>query len=279
MQPRPLPKKFEKVWQKWPTFDDLRTQNAELKVHQIRDALKDVPCYRCPDQSARYMPDRAADHLAKLKLEPVATPGEDDDEDDDDEESSPLDPIAEPKGYDALLLFRQAMLIVGDVRKSLGDLADSMTKAIGQMTKPMELGLQLVREQNQMMSERLRHYEGVSDRMQLVTEQLLSEQQQREIAMMREKGHQEARKKIFEGAQAYLPKIVDRFKPVGEAAAALDALRTLEPEVLDAIVDGAEMTPEQRAAWTKIRDMFRASRPPQQNANSDGSNHASSPPS
>lgn len=277
MQPRPLPKKFEKVWLKWPTFDDLRTQNGELKVHQIRDALRDVPCYRCPDQSARYMPDRAADHLARLKLEPVSAAAGD--EDDDDGDSSPLDELAEPKTYDGLVLFRQGMLIVSDLRKSLGDLADSMTKAIGQMTKPMELGLQLVREQNQMMSERLKHYEGVSDRMQQVCESLLSEQQAREIALMREKAAAETRKKIFEGAQQYLPTLVERFRPVSEATAALEAVRTLEPEVLDAIVEGADMTPEQKTAWTKIRDVLRTKQPPHEHANSDGTNHAPSPPS
>lgn len=284
MQPKPLPKKFEKAWQKWPGFDDLRAQNPQVKVHQLRTALQDVPCYRCPDQSARYLPERAKHAILSIKP-PKADAGagaaapEQLDEDDDDDAGDEVE-LAEPKIYDAMVLFRQALLISDDLRKGLGDLAESMTKAIDSMTKPMALGLDLVREQTQMMSARLTHYEAVSDRMQQVTESLLSEQQSREIAALREKSSQEMKKKTLEAATQYLPTIIENFKPTAAASAALKAIQTLEPEVLDAIVDGAEMSVEQKEAWTTLRDTVRPKRhPPHQQPNHDGNSHSPSPPS
>jgi hypothetical protein len=278
VQPKPLPKKFEKSWQKWPGFDDLRAQNPQVKVHQLRTALQDVPCFRCPDQSARYMPDRAKHAILTIKAAKADGAAPELDEDDDEDDGEPVE-LAEPKIYDAMVLFRQALLISDDLRKGLGDLAESMTKAIDSMTKPMALGLDLVREQTHMMSERLKHYEGVSDRMQQVTESLLSEQQSREIAALREKSAQEMKKKTLDVATQYLPTIIENFKPTAEASAALKAIKTLEPEVLDAIVDGAEMTEEQKHAWTTLRDTMRPKRhPPHQQPHHDGNSH-SPPPS
>lgn len=278
MQPKPLPKKFEKAWQKWPSFDDLRAQNPQVKQHQLRTALQAVPCYRCPDQSARYLPERAKTAILSIRTEatlPGTAPELDDDDDQDDDGIE----LAEPKIYDAMVLFRQALLISDDLRKGLGDLAESMTKAIDSMTKPMALGLDLVREQTTMMSDRLKHYEAVSDRMQQVTESLISEQQAREIAAIREKSTQEMKKKTLDVAAQYLPTIVENFKPTAAASAALRAIKTLEPEVLDAIVDGAEMTEEQKQAWTLLRDVVRSKhQPPHQHPSHDGNSHTQSPP-
>jgi hypothetical protein len=292
VQPKPLPKKFERAWQKWPSFDDLRAQNPQVKQHQLRAALQPVPCYRCPDQSARYLPERAKAAILNIKSEaesaaPDVAPAvifsvaeklvRGLEEDDDDREEIEL---AEPKIYDAMVLFRQSLLISDDLRKGLGDLAESMTKAIDSMTKPLALGLDLVREQTLMMSDRLKHYEAVSDRMQQVTESLISEQQSRELAQIREKASQEMKKRTLDVATQYIPTIVENFKPNAAASAALKAIKTLEPEVLDAIVDGAEMTEEQKQAWTMLRDVVRPKhQPPHQHPSHDGNSHTQSPPS
>jgi hypothetical protein len=281
VQPKPLPKKFEKTWRKWPGFDDLRAQNPQVKMHQLRLALQGVPCYRCPDQSARYLPERAKSAILAIKSEaestaPDVNPEQLDDDEDDREEIE----LAEPKIYDAMVLFRQSLLISDDLRKGLGELAESMTKAIDSMTKPLALGLDLVREQTAMMSDRLKHYEGVADRMQVVTESLLSEQQARELSAIRERASQDMKQKTLAVATSYLPTIIENFKPTAAASAALKAIQTLEPEVLDAIVDGAEMSEVQKQAWTTLRDVVRSKRePPHQHANHDGNSHTQSPPS
>ena len=265
MTPRPLPKKFEKIWQKWPAFDDLRAQNVETKAHAIRAALQSVPCYRCPDQSVRYMPDRAS--AAMLSISAVPIDGDDDDETTDKRDEVEL---AEPNSYDAMVLFRQSMGIAADMRKSFAELADAMGE-------PLKLGLQLVRENVELMSTRLKHYETIADRMQLVTEQLVNEQAARELAIMREKSSQEMRNKTMGLAVQYLPGIIDNFKPTAVASAALQAVKTLEPEVLDSIVDSADMTENQRAAWTLLRNTLRANRPPQQQDDAESNNHVTPP--
>lgn len=276
MTPKPLPKKYEKSWRKWPSFDDLRGQYPELKVHQLRGLLGSVPCFRCPDQTARYIAEDAAKALLNAPVQPAAaaapatpppptppTPSsrrrrrERDDEDDDDDRDDIE--LAEPKVYDAMILFRQCLVLCNDMRQTQVDLANSMQE-------PLKLGLQLVREQTEMMVARLKHLESVSDRMTTVTESLLSEQAGRELAKLREESAVKLRGKAFEIAAGYVPTIVENFKPTAQATAALEAVSTLEPEVLDAIVDSDEATESQRAAWTKLRDVLRSGRrqPPQQ---------------
>lgn len=268
MKPRPLPEKFQSAWPKWPTFDDVRAQYPKAKVHTIRAALAAVPCYRCPDQSARYLPDRAGEAMLQLKdLE--------DDDEFDEEEIAELEEAADPKRLSGLSLFRESMKLVQDLRNSFQTLSrESM--------EPLKLGLQLVREQNENMRSRLAYYEGVDTRLIKVLESLLSEEHQRKLAATREEQQAKMREKMFGMASAHLPKLISQFKPTVLASVALDAVKALEFDVVEAIATAETNTPEQREAWTKLIQAMKAGAgggagPQQAEQNDQGVNHQ--PPS
>lgn len=261
MKPQPLPKKFEKVWHQWPTFDELRAQNPEVKVHKLRASLASVPCFRCPDQSARYEADAVARTMLNLE----------DEEDDDDEATEGLE-LAEPKIYDAMVLFRESMRTIADLRKGMAEQSTMMLE-------PLRLGLDLVNKQTATMAVRLQDYEKMFDRMHQVTENLMSQQADRDLAAKQAENTREMQKATFSLVKQYAPTIVRQLKPVAAANAALQAVETLAPDVFSSIIDDPDTSPDTREKWTRLRDALgtppaNADEPPQQQQPDQSAGHA-----
>jgi hypothetical protein len=256
MTPKSLPKKYDKAWGDWPTLDVLRSQNPDLKQHQIRALLKPVICYRCPDSSVRYLPESVGEALLTL-------PGDDD----DDEPSSgdPLDAIVDlPKAYDVLILMRECMRMLGDARKHGNDTYKVMADTIKAMERPMSMGLDLTLKMTEVMGTRLAHYDDIWDRMMKTTEGLITDTAQREIEAMREKGKQELKQQTLGLAASYLPTLLQGLgtspqlpapeKPVdAKALLALRAVESLEPEMIDSLMTDAIMEPHQIEHFARLR--------------------------
>lgn len=263
MTPKSLPKKYEKKWGQFPTLDGVREKYKHVKLHEIRRLLRDVQCYRCPDSSVRYDPDMVVEAMLD------APPANDVDEDfEDTDESSPLEPIANPKSLDALLLFREAMKIVADLRRTTTT-----------QEQPMKLGLELVDKMVARLEKRLDHYDGIHDRLLKVTEDLISAQAQRELDAQKQKDMQELRKQALGTVGGYLPTLVENFKPSAEAALALKAFSSLEPEMVDTLLNSGALEAEQLSMFTQLRDALqkkRGERPKPQN-NEQSSSQAAPP--
>lgn len=266
MKPRPLPKSIKpNVWESWPTMDELRAKHPELKLHKLRALLRDVTCYRCPDQTARYVQEEI-DELVEEEadLEEATKPQK-------DEEGRPV-----PQLYDSMVLFRESMRAMGELMKGMSELRKMIGDISSAATEPITLGLQLVRENVELMRGRLTHYEEQHDRSLLAYENLLSMQTDRDLKVDRARGASKVREQAAGLAMAYLPQLMSELKTSAStnptAAAALDALASLEPEVLDSIVESETHTPEQRAAWRKARELIQSRKKPQ--ANQQSQSHA-----
>ncbi len=262
MTPRPLPRSIKaEVWEKWPTMDELRAKRPDMKLHKLRALLRDVTCYRCPDQTARYVQDELDELIEENDEFEQSTKGA------TDEEGRPV-----PQLYDSMVLFRESMRAMGELMKGMSELRRMIGDISDAATQPITLGLQLVRENVDLMRGRLAHYEEHHDRSLFAYENLLSMQTERDIARDRAKGAGEVRKQAAGLAMAYLPQLLTDLKLSAssnpKAAAALEALASLEPEVLDSIVDADTHTPEQRAAWRKARDMLKKGQSAQANQQS-----------
>jgi hypothetical protein len=268
--PKTLPKKYEKVWGEWPTLDQLRAQNPEFKEHQLRATLKGVPCYRCQDSSVRYLPEAVSSVLLSL-------PGDES----DDDTGSPLDEsLSPPKAYDVLMLFRECMRMLADQRTQTKEAAKVHNEAIKAMEKPMEMGLGLLQDMIGVMSGRLKHYDETWDRLMSGTESLMLAQSERELQIVKAKDKQELRKQTLELAAGYVPTLLSHLsKPAEDVASqALKAMSSLEPEMLDTLLGGEILEPHQREHFARLRDMLKAQRPPNGQANQQTQNH-SAPPS
>lgn len=263
MTPKSLPKKFEKKWGNFPTLDGVREKYKHVKLHEIRRLLRDVPCYRCPDSSVRYDPDQVVEAMLD------APEGPESDEDVDTDES-PLEPIANAKSIDALLLFREAMKIVADLRRTTQS-----------QEQPMKLGLDLLEKVVARLEKRLDHYDGIHDRLLQVTENMISAQAERELQQQKQKDMQELRKQTLGAVSGYLPTLVENFKPSAEAALALKAFSSLEPEMVDTLLNAGALEGEQLSLFTQLRDLLRKKRAerPQPNNDEQSSNHAQAAPS
>lgn len=258
MKPRPLPKSIKSdVWSAWPTMDELRAKHPELKLHKLRALLRDVTCYRCPDQTARYVQEEL-DELIE-------------DEEAFEESTKPAadaDGRPVPQLYDSMVLFRESMRAMGELMKGMAELRKMIGDISAAATEPLQLGLGLVRENVELMRGRLAHYEDHHDRSLMAYETLMSLQTDRELKIDRAKGATKVREQAAGLAMAYLPSLLQELKNSASsnptAAAALDALTSLEPEVLDSIADADTHTPEQAAAWRKARELLKKSTQPKQ---------------
>jgi hypothetical protein len=242
-------------------MDELRAKHPDIKLHKLRALLREVTCYRCPDQSARYVQEEL-DELVE-------------DEEAFEESTKPATDAegrAVPQLYDSMVLFRESMRAMGELMKGMSELRKMIGDISEAATQPIQLGLQLVKENVELMRGRLQHYEDHHDRHLIAYEMLLSAQTERDIARDRAKGAGEVRKQAAGLAMAYLPQLLSDLKRSAssnpEAAAALDALASLEPEVLDSIVDAETHTPEQRAAWRRARDMLKQTKKTEANQQS-----------
>lgn len=262
MKPRPLPRSIKSdVWEKWPTMDELRAKHPDIKLHKLRDLLRDVTCYRCPDQTARYVQAELDDLIEdEADLEEATKPQT-------DAEGRPV-----PQLYDSMVLFRESMRAMGELMKGMAELRKMIGDISAAATEPLQLGLTLVREQVDLMRGRLAHYEEHHDKTLTAYEILMSQQTDRELRVDRAKGATKVREQAAGLAMAYLPTLLSEIKNSTSANptanAALDALASLEPEVLDSIVDSDTHTPEQRAAWRKARELIQQRKKAQGNQQS-----------
>lgn len=264
MNPRPLPQRYAKKWEQWPTLDQLRDQNKELKLHQLRDVLKKVACYRCPDGSVHYVPEQVT--AALLKMPPDADELDDQADEDSDDLDSDLTP---PKTYDVLMLFRECMRMLADARRERRD-------TVVVMETPLKTGLDLVEKMVGVMVGRLEAYDKIWDRMMATTERLMSHQAERELEVQRERDKQELRKKTLGLASEYVPTLLQQLGPSAEAALALKAFGSLEPEMVDSLLGSGALQPEQQELFGRLRDVLAKQRPPQQQAHDNGNSHAPS---
>jgi hypothetical protein len=256
--PKSLPKKFAAKWQQFPTLDQVRDRYKHVKLHELRKLIRDVTCYRCPDSSVRYDPDMVVEAL----LDAPEGPESDEADDGDD---SPLEPIASPKTLDALMLFRESMKIVADLRRT------TQTQE-----QPLKLGLELLEKVVARLEKRLDHYDGIHDRMLLVTENLISAQAQRELEEQKQRDRQELRKQTLGVAAGYLPTIVEGLKQGSspEAALALKAFASLEPEMVDSLLKSGVLEGEQVPLFTELRDLLRKKNPPREQQAEQNNSHA-----
>lgn len=274
MKPKPLPRSIAKdEWESWPTLDELRLKRPDMKLHKLRTLLRDVTCYRCPDQTARYVQEEIDELIEEEK-----------DLDETVREAVESDGKPSPQLFE-MMMFREAMRGMSELLKGMGE----MRKMIGDLstaaTEPMKLGLQLLKDNTDMLRARVDHFEGFHDNTLALYEALASQQTTRDLQVQRAKGTEKVREKASDMVLAYLPTVLNDLKSSimsgggtpkqsADAQAALEALRSLEPEVLDAIVDNDGNTPEQRAAWARARDLIKKA--PQGQAHQQGNSHAPS---
>lgn len=251
MKPRPLPKSIKsELWESWPTMDELRAKHPDLKLHKLRALLRDVTCYRCPDQTARYVQEEIEELIEDEEAFEEGTKPP------TDEGGRPV-----PQLYDSMVLFRESMRAMGELMKGMAELRKMIGDISAAATEPLQLGLGLVRENVELMRGRLQHYEDHHDRSLTAYETLMSLQTDRDLKIDRAKGAGKVREQAAGLAMAYLPTLLQELKSSASsnptAAAALDALASLEPEVLDSIVESDTHTPDQRAAWRKARELIK----------------------
>lgn len=231
-------------------MDELRAKHPDLKLHKLRALLRDVTCYRCPDQTARYVQEELDQLIEEEEdFEQAAKPPT-------DEEGRPV-----PQLYDSMVLFRESMRAMGELLKGMGELRKMIGDISEAATEPIKLGMELVKDNVALMRGRLAHYEENHDRMLVAYENIMSMQTDRDLKVERAKGASKVRDQAAGLAMAYLPNLLQELKNSASAnptaAAALDALASLEPEVLDSIVDSDTHTPEQRSAWRKARELIK----------------------
>lgn len=262
MNPRPLPAQYKKTkeWESWPTFDELRAKRPDLKLHKLRSLLREINCYRCPDQSARYVQDEIDELI--------------DDEDaivDAVKAQTPEGERVSPQLYESMVLFREVMKLAVDLRKMIGELTDTAMS-------PMRLGIELVNTNVDILRRRLEHYEGTHDDTLLMREALMSQSLDRDLRIDKHKGQAKLREQAFGMAMGYLPTLINDLKQSAaanpKAQAALSAIETLEPSVLEAIISEGNLSEGQRAAWSRIRDMLKQQ--PDGNPSQKSNGHAPS---
>lgn len=262
MKPRPLPRELakSKEWESWPTFDELKAKRPDLKLHKLRTLLRDVTCYRCPDQSARYVQEELDELI--------------------DEETEMREAVAPaidgegrqvPQLYDSMVLYRESMKLASELRRMVQDVSESALS-------PMRLGLELVRENVELLRRRVEHYEGTHDDTVMLREALMSQALDRDLRVKKAEGQGKLREQALGMAMAYLPTLIADLKTSAahnpKAQAALNAIESLEPSVVDAIISEGNLSGEQLAAWSRMREMIK--QPSQTNDNQKSNGHAPS---
>lgn len=230
-------------------MDELRIKFPAIKLHKLRSLLRDVTCYRCPDQTARYVQDEL-DELIE----------EEEDLEESAREIVDADAKSSPQIFE-MAMFQASMRGMSEVLKALGELRKMIGDISGAATEPLKLGLDLVKQNTELMAGRLAHYERYHDDTLTLFEALSSQQTDRDLKVERAKGAQKVREQALGAIVAYAPALLRDLKQSAQssptAAAALEAISSLEPDVFDAIVDADTHTPAQRAAWGKLRDMIK----------------------
>lgn len=221
-----------------PTFDALKERSG-LKAYALRVRLKAVPCFKCADNSVRY--DEAA---AAEALEPDPTG----DELEDSDAPATGDPV-----QTALHTTNKTLALFASTVRTLND-------TIKVMGEPQKRGIELVDAAVAVLTARLEKYDAQWDRMVLLLEELQSTQAEREAKQQRATEQAAMRKDTFEMAKKVLPDALEKFALTFEATAALDLLRSVDPDILEGLLkpDVGLVPDEQIPKATKLIALLRA---------------------
>jgi hypothetical protein len=247
VKPTALPP--DTVWQEWPTLETLHAETG-LSVGKLRMRLVRVPCYRCPDKSVRYNPAIAREAITAY--EHGAISGVVDAEDEDDAAEAPTR-ASNDNGNVSIDANVLLLRMLGDSRKDKAD-------AIRAMQAPLETGLTMMKEAmaiqvatNSIQSKRLEHLEGLWDRMVELSEAMIASAAQRELVDRTHADSLALKKRTFELVKDQLPAMLGRWTLTTEASLAMDFLGSLNPMILDHVIESGVLDPDQVAKLTKLR--------------------------
>jgi hypothetical protein len=213
-----------------PTFDVLRERSG-YKVAKLREALRDVPRFKCSDNTVRY--DAAAATAALEGADPL--------HDELDDAAAAAASVAEPLPTDpvqaALAVMNRTLSLFSVVVRERGEVVKLCNDVIKTMGEPLKLGQDLVREGVAVMQTRLDKFELMWDRMVVLVEELQSTQAERAASLLQQADRAEMRKDAFGIAKKYLPDALDKFSLTLEAQAAVDVLRGIDPEILESMLE------------------------------------------
>jgi hypothetical protein len=227
--PWPKGQPFEQA----PTLEAL-LQRSGFKIAKLREKLRDVPRFKCPDNTVRY--DDAA---ATAALDGGA-----------DFDSAELDDgaVSEPFSPDpvqaALQVMNRTLSLLSVVVRERGEIVKLCNETIRTMGEPMKLGQDLVREGVAVMLGRLKHYDEMWDGMVLLVEDLQSTRDGRARAAEQQLERSTFRRETFDLAKKYVPEAISKFQLTLEAQLAVDLLRGLAPEYVEPIIDLGVLSPE-----------------------------------
>jgi hypothetical protein len=254
-----------------PTFDDLRDQSG-LKTAQLRRLLASVPCWRCRDNSVRYDAEAAAAALARpwRSAELGALEGDDDDDDDDDDEPPKRRPRylrqADENARISAALSKQAL----DVMRAMGE--------------PLRQGLELWKASSLRQEARLEKHEANFDRMTLLIQELLTAQNDREIAKQRAEAAADMRKRSVALLESMLPSLVEKWGLTAQASLALELVGSLDPQLIAIVLESGTLTEKQTAILQQLRTQLAkrapapaASEPPKGESNGSTTEEHESP--
>lgn len=261
----------DKAFDALPTLDQLQQQTGE-KRWKLHALLRSVPRWKCTDNTVRYDAVSAAAALAEQWEDDPSDPANDNDDGpaNDNARDAPLP--ADPQQAMLVLCQRATQQAMATMQRTLG-LQNDVIKAMGE---PLRMGMQLVKESQQVLRGRLGKYDKQWDRMILVTEELQSLQTERETKREREKARTQMLSEGFATAKQYLPDVLAKFQLTREAGMALDLALSVEPEHLEAFIDLGVLPPEKTAMAKQLIEILKARREQQRAKNGEG-NDASEP--
>ena len=292
MKPKPLPARLRKKrLADMPTLEEIRDAHPTLKVYQLRDMLRDVTCYRCPDGSVRYVTDEAAEALSKPP--PTAAEREDDEDEDEDEdlEDEELTPRTRAQAYNAMM--NEQLKASAEQRRATTELLKVYESGFRAMIEPMKMGCSMLVDAVKELREVNKGHNDRWDKVLLMTESLASNQHERDLERQREQAKSEFRKGLGVAVIEQLPGVISKLQtkaapetpPISSApttppsssgpesppaaptepptptppapssppvaALALDAIGCLEVEFFDTIASNLE--PAQQLKWGALR--------------------------
>lgn len=259
-----------------PTFEDLQIRFG-LKVAALRAKLLTVPRFRCGDNSVRY--DDKAAAAALEGVEPVEQ------ESDDPAAAAMAAPLSSDATQAALQVVNRTLALLGTVVRERGEIVKLCNDTIKTMGEPLKLGQELVREAQQIMRDRLKHYDETWLDMHVLVEELHSGKDARDRAALQQVERSNFRRETFALAKEHLPDALSKFSLTVEAQLALDLLRGLDPEMLGPIVENAvpeELQPKARKLVDILKQRKRPApatvdtkgETPKQEGQQNGSSHA-----
>jgi hypothetical protein len=212
-----------------PTFEQLK-QRSGFNVTQLREKLRDVPRFKCADNTVRY--DAAAAELAIDGADPMS-----DEVDDAGAAAAVSDPLPADPVQAAIAVMNRTLSLFSVVVRERGEIVKLCNDTIKTMSEPLKLGQELVREGCNVMRERLAHYDAMWDRMVLLVEDLQSTKAERDREAIQRGEQQRMRGEAFDLAKQYLPTAIDKFSLTFEAQAAVDLLRGIDPAYLEPMLE------------------------------------------